>query len=696
MKPPIRFANSVFSCTATLAILATFATLPCAAQQPASSGAKQAIGDLLAQLYKTISPRQTAISPDGSTVAWVALGRIHLTQLGDGKRDRVVSVGGTISRDTHDTSSHSESGKQKCSENDIAWSPNGRQLAFLSDCATPDQAQVFVVEAADNAVPRELTHLKGYLHDLAWSPDGKQIGFLFVENATRVAGALAAMKPAVGVISAKTIAEVQRVEIVNAAAGSTSEATPANLHVYEFDWSPDSQSLAYVAAAPPGEDNWWVAQLYTQAVNGGAPHSILKPDMQIAVPRWSPDGRQIAFIGGLMSDQGATGGDVYLVPAIGGAPKDLTPGRKSSPAWLHWISPQELAFTEIVDGQARYAAISVPDGKEYLAARVTFPGSIGAGGDELSLSFARDNIAALIKSSYAQPPEVWAGPLNNLRQITHLNSALRTDWGAAKNLTWTNQGFRVQGWLLYPKNYDANKKYPLIVYVHGGPASAVLPCWPEAGYSPVAFSAMGYFVLMPNPRGSYGEGEAFTAANRKDFGYGDLRDILAGVDTVTKDFAVDSTRVGLTGWSYGGFMSMFAVTQTDRFRAAVAGAGISDWKSYYGENSIDQWMIPYFGASVYDDPGVYAKSSAINYIRNAKTPTLIVVGDRDGECPAPQSFEFWHALRTMDVPVKLVVYANEGHGFTNPADSRDVLVRAIDWFEQYMPANVPSKATAGR
>jgi dipeptidyl aminopeptidase/acylaminoacyl peptidase len=190
---------------------------------------------------------------------------------------------------------------------------------------------------------------------------------------------------------------------------------------------------------------------------------------------------------------------------------------------------------------------------------------------------------------------------------------------------------------------------------------------------------------MPNPRGSYGEGEAFTQGNRKDFGYGDLRDILAGVDAVSGKLPIDQQRIGLTGWSYGGFMTMFAVTQTQRFHAAVAGAGISDWKSYYGENSIDQWMTPFFGASVYDDPGVYARSSAIDFIGNVKTPTLLVVGDRDGECPAPQSFEFWHALRAKHVPTELVVYPEEGHRFESPQHRRDVLVRALAWFEQYMP-----------
>ena len=150
-------------------------------------------------------------------------------------------------------------------------------------------------------------------------------------------------------------------------------------------------------------------------------------------------------------------------------------------------------------------------------------------------------------------------------------------------------------------------------------------------------------------------------------------------------YPIDPQRVGITGWSYGGFMTMFAVTQTNRFKAAVAGAGISNWQSYYGENSIDQWMIPYFGASVYDDPAVYAKSSAINFIKQAQTPTLVVVGDRDGECPAPQSYEFWHALRDEHVPTQLVVYPNEGHGFVNPDHRRDVMDRAVEWFARYMP-----------
>jgi dipeptidyl aminopeptidase/acylaminoacyl peptidase len=186
---------------------------------------------------------------------------------------------------------------------------------------------------------------------------------------------------------------------------------------------------------------------------------------------------------------------------------------------------------------------------------------------------------------------------------------------------------------------------------------------------------------VANPRGSYGKGEGFTAANVRDFGGGDFRDIMAGVDHVLKTQPVDENRLGIIGWSYGGYMTMWAVTQTQRFRAAVAGAGVANMQSYYGQNQIDGWMIPYFGASVYEDPAAYAKCSPITFIRNARTPTLIVVGDSDKECPAPQSYEFWHALKTLGVETKLVVYENEGHHFRNPAHMEDLLDRSVDWFD---------------
>jgi dipeptidyl aminopeptidase/acylaminoacyl peptidase len=199
-----------------------------------------------------------------------------------------------------------------------------------------------------------------------------------------------------------------------------------------------------------------------------------------------------------------------------------------------------------------------------------------------------------------------------------------------------------------------------------------------------ALSSQGYFVFMPNPRGSYGQGEAFTRANVKDFGYGDWRDDLAGIDAALKAAPIDPNRLGLMGWSYGGYMAMWGETKTARFKAIVAGAGIVSWQSYYGQNKIDQWMIPFFGASVYADPAVYAKSSPITFILHSKTPVLILQGERDEEVPAPQAFEFWHAMETLGVPTKLVVYADEGHAIRQIGNQVDVLTQTVAWFNRYL------------
>jgi dipeptidyl aminopeptidase/acylaminoacyl peptidase len=268
--------------------------------------------------------------------------------------------------------------------------------------------------------------------------------------------------------------------------------------------------------------------------------------------------------------------------------------------------------------------------------------------------------------------------------VTHCNDKARPHWGEARSLHWKSDDFTVQGWLLYPRGYDPKRLYPMIVSVHGGPASARRPSWPRTFFDLTALAAEGYFVFFPNPRGSYGRGEKFTRANVKDLGRGDLRDILAGVDEILKTASVDKDRLAVAGWSYGGYMTMWALTQTRRFRAAVAGAGIANWQSYYGQKGIDQWPIPFFGATVYDDPAIYARSSPINFIKPVKTPTLVLVGERDLECPVPQSREYWHALKTLGVPTQLVIYPGEGHQITRPDHRRDILKRSLTWLDKHL------------
>ncbi len=671
-------------------IAAGFALLLTAAVSYAQTD-KAHIDEVLRGLNRGRSVGQVAVSPDGSRLAWLAFDSeagIRVAPISDLSKAESVKVG------------------DHCSENDLLWTPDSKGLAFFASCDNKKQEDLYLSHL-DGQPAARLTQLNGYANEPAFSPDGSKVAFLYVEGATRAAGALAAMKPPAGVIGEDGI-EIQRIAVADISVTTPTaptQATPANLHAFEFGWSPDSKSLAYIAAEPPGENNWWTAKLYAQTLGASAPTVILAPaevsgplhGLQIAVPRWSPDGKSIAFIGGLMSDQGSTGGDVWLVGADGSGLRNLTPGRTSSPAWIEWSDAQHLWINEVSGGsdQLARATIAASGPAVFDAPIFKLPGSASDGRISHSLSVTADHSLFVFRaSSFDKPTEIYSlsmalhnsGSDIHLTQLSHLNDGIQPGWGKSESLSWKSDGFSVQGWLLFPKNYDPAKKYPLIVLVHGGPASAVESRWGAGGgLSGAAFSALDYFVLQVNPRGSYGQGEAFVQANRKDFGYGDLRDILAGVDTAEKKYPIDDKRVGLTGWSYGGFMSMFAVTQTHRFRAAVAGAGISDWQSYYGENSIGQWMIPYFGASVYDDPAVYAKSSAISFINQVKTPTLVVVGDRDGECPAPQSFEFWHALRDQHVPTQFVVYPNEGHGFVDPAHRRDVMERAVEWFARYMP-----------
>lgn len=668
--------------TAAVLVAPAFAQTPAPAK-PVNAAAKARIADIIHSLQQVKSIRSVQISPDGSLIAWdVRDEGIYLAPMSNPSQAQHIIACST-----------GEQGKEK----GLAFSPDSSTLAFFSNCTPSGKVAIFTVATASpTATPHLLAQLDGSAQLLKYSPDGKSLSFLYVKGAIRPPGALAPMTPPSGVIGVTHI-QHQRIATVNAATGQLTQVTPYDLYVYEYGWSPDSTQIAYTAAPPPGIDNWWTAELYTQqAAAGATPKVVFDPNtstgslhgLQIALPRFSPDGSQIAFIGGLMSDQGVTGGDIYVIPATGAkAADDVTAGSDETASWFKWVDEDNLGIAGIKGADSHLYLYNLDSNTASPAYNLTIPGHVGAGSLFMRISTSADNSTiAFIQSSFDHVPEVWAGPLNDLQQITHLNAGLKPAWGKSKAVYWTNEGFHLDGWLLYPANYDPAKKYPLIVYVHGGPSYANLSRWPDPGYGPAPFSAMGYFVLMPNPRGSFGEGEAFTQANRKDFGYGDLRDILAGVNSViAHNPSIDPDRVGITGWSYGGFMTMFAITQTHRFKAAVSGAGISDWLSYYGENSIDEWMVPFFGASVYTDPAVYAKSSAMNYIKNVKTPTLMVVGADDGECPAPQSFELWRGLRYFHVPTELVVYPDEGHGFHKAADRINVLERALGWFNQYMP-----------
>ncbi len=561
----------------------------------------------------------------------------------------------------------------------LEWSPDSKSVAFLAPGGALTLASI------TDGQSRVIATIPGEAQDLRFSPDGKTLAMLYSKPEEIAFGPTQASPRDTGVIGDQV--ERQHLAVVNLETGLLRIITPADLYVYEFDWAPDARKLVISAATGSGNNNWWTARLYAAPVDSGTPIEIARPTTQIAVPRWSSDGSEIAYIGGIMSDQGVTGGDVWVVSATGGEPRNITQGITTSPSDLAWTTvAHQLVVTAWASAGTEIETLDSRSGTAKVLYRLNAHLTTD-GGPIPSASVSRDGQTIAVEhESFAEAPEIWVSSGAHLEQLTHVNAGVTPAYGKAESVEWKSDAFTVQGWLVYPATFTPGQHYPMIVQVHGGPAEAQAGRWMSEQAIAGALSRQGYFVFMPNPRGSYGQGEAFTRANVKDFGYGDLRDIMAGVDTVIRRFPVDSARLGLTGWSYGGYMTMWAVTQTTRFKAALAGAGVSDFVSYTGENGINEWMLPYFGAYVYDNPDVYAKSSPINFIKQVRTPTMVMAGERDVECPAPQSFEFWRGVKQNGVTSELIVYPDEGHGFRNPAHRRDMLERTVRWFDQYLKA----------
>jgi dipeptidyl aminopeptidase/acylaminoacyl peptidase len=566
----------------------------------------------------------------------------------------------------------------QCWPESPTWSSDGKHLAFVLRSPGSHARSIYTVGADGQGLTRIL-EFGGTIADLRYMPDDR-LAMLATENATKEVGATEAGAPIAGDLDAAP-AE-QRIAVLENA--SLHWISPPNLYVYEYDWLPRGNGFVGTAAPGNGDNNWWVAKLYAFSAGGADARVIYTPRdnrQQLAAPKVSPDGSTLAFIAGIMSDFGSTGGDVYSLNLEGGNATNLTPGMRASASALAWNCDGHLQAHLLAGDKTQF--VDLGSGQSASAARVLWSGEESFVGRSGGMGMAcPSGLTANAHESFTSPPELQLGMLGHWRNLTATNAGISLP-ARVQSVWWKNDGFDVQGWLLLPLGPDTHAKRPLIVSVHGGPASAVTPSFVGPGLY-TALLKHGYALFRPNPRGSFGQGEAFTQANVRDFGYGDLRDILTGIDAAAKVAPIDPERVAITGGSYGGFMTMWAVTQTTRFKAAVAVAGISDWLSYYGENGIDAWMIPYFGASAYDDPAIYARSSAINYMHNVKTPTFAYVGEHDIECPPPQTQEFWHAMKAMQVPTSIMIYPGEGHGLRDPDNLADAMRRSLDWFDKYL------------
>jgi len=358
--------------------------------------AKPALEKLIGSLAGTQTYTEAVISPDGTQVAWSQPVRDRTGAATWNSAIYVAEVENPTARRRITAGSEGNNYTERA----VTWSPDGKRLAFLSNAS--GQAELYVAEASGGAA-RKLTEVTGYLAAPSWSPDGKTIAFLFTENAPRAAGPLMPMTPETGVIDSKVYE--QRLATVEADSGQMRQISPADIYVYEYDWRPDSKEFAVTAAHGAGDDNWYIARLYTLGMDGRM-KEVYKPAQQMAQPHYSPDGKNIAFIAGTMSDEGATGGDIYTVATSGGPARDVTPGIKASPNWLAWSSAERILFSENLDGSVAVAAADLADGK--VATVWSGAETIGADGwGDLSLSLSKDEKeSAVIRQSFTQPPEV--------------------------------------------------------------------------------------------------------------------------------------------------------------------------------------------------------------------------------------------------------------------------------------------------
>lgn len=557
-----------------------------------------------------------------------------------------------------------------CDYSGLTFGPDGR-LAFLER----NRGMVRLRLEGPRA-PVTLATVEGIAQKPRFSPDGRRIALLLTLNARKEAGATQAGVRQVGEIGEQN--DEQRIGIVPVTGGTVTPVSPADRYVYEYDWAPDGTGFVATTALGNGDDNWWIAELDRIDGATGAVRRITAPNMQMNEPRVSPDGRTVAFIGGIMSDFGSVGGDVYTVPIEGGEPVDRTPGYRGTFTSILW-GKAGLSGSALVSDHIQLVPINGDRGPSQPT--WSAPVSITAGDARFARSLDGRTVA-FVEQDFEHAPAIYAGAASAPRKLTHDNDT----WPSlvsAQSIEWKSGEFSVQGWLLAPNGPHPARKAPMVTSVHGGPAAANTPNFVWQGTNADLVRA-GYYIFLPNPRGSYGQGEAFTRANIRDFGGGDLKDILAGIDAAERLAPIDDNRLGLMGYSYGGFMAMWANTQTNRFKAIVSGGGLSDWLSYYGINGIDQWMIPYFGKSMYDDPDPYWAVSAIRTIKNAKTPAFVYAGERDVEVPPTQSIEYWHALKAMNVPVSLVIYPDEGHGIREPMHALDARRRTVAWFDRYI------------
>ncbi len=667
-------------------------------------------------LYRLRFVSDPRISPDGSRVAYV----VAWVDADDRTRYRsqvmLVDAHGDAPPRPLTSGQHRDSAPR--------WSPDGRALAFLSD-RDEDRTQLFVL-SLDGGDPRRLTHLKRGAGAAAWSPDGSRIAFAAGTEIPAIASQEAQPEekgkaPRVRVITRALykadgagLVEARRSHLFVVPADGSAEAqqvTGGDWDDGDVAWSPDGETLAFVSNREKDRDASWFADVWVVPAGGGRARRVTEHKGQAAAPAWSPDGRRIAYLGHTGGWRYGVRTELLLVDAAGG------PSRSASAQYPRDV--EDVALTDTRDPHVSQEPVWSPDGtsiytlasEEGRVPVLRFPAAGGnpvrvVEGDREVAAFtlSRDGARlAFAASDPTHPYEVFqaASDGSNQKQLTRENRELL---GSTRLVepepfeTRATDGETVNGWLMKPVDFDPARKWPLVLEVHGGPET--MYGWSFMHEFQV-LAASGYAVLYTNPRGSKGYGEAFAGRIFADWGGQDAADCLSAVDAASRLPWVDAGRLGVTGGSYGGFMTAWLVGHTDRFRAAVALRGCYNFASFYGTSDIGPTFARYIlGGPVWEHEERYRAMSPLSYAPSVRTPTLLIHSEADWRCPMEQAEQLFVQLKMLGkAPTELIRFPEESHNLsrTGRPDRRiERLERILGWFDRWMSRESGAGGEAGR
>ncbi len=617
---------------------------------------------------RTVS--DVAVSPDGKRVAYVL--RVPPDGLdGPGGMRSIIWV---VGRDGGQARSFSTLGASSYAP---AWSPDGKRIGLLSRRPGETHTQVLAVPI-DGGEAQPLTDIDANIHAFAWSPDGKRIAYTADRKPTEAEAEDREQGRdwQVGDVHGTMV----RLWVQDLRSGERTAVTPRDRHIAQMDWSPDGKRLVVQASTRADVDGVMMySGLFTVSAAGGQLEPLTPTAGKLGHVTWSPDGSSIAFLGATDIND-PTAGVLHIVPAAGGDARRLTEDYEGTGQWMKWIGRDKLAM--LANEGTRTAILEVStNGQRKGSTKGPVCRKLDVTADGRTFACAGERAE--------HPREVFAGARTKLRRLTVSNPGLDgVKLGARRIETWTAaDGMRIEGVLTLPVGYKKGERYPLAVLVHGGPEGISLDGWnTRSGYPTQLFATHGYVVLEPNYRGSQGRGVAFGKADHGDLGGKEFADVLAGIDHLVAQGLVDPDRVGMGGWSYGGYFSGLAATaHSNRFKAAMVGAAITNWISFTGtteiehENSLVHWkMWPY------DNHALAWERSPMAHTSGSKTATLVIHGGEDTRVPTSQGVELYRALRHAKTETELVIYPREGHGLRERAHQIDFVDRFVGWFDTHV------------